>query len=44
MQNWLSKERRSQIVDALLPVMAVLAALLVGAVMLLLLGALLVPV
>ncbi len=39
MQNWLSKERTSQIVDALLPVMAVLAALLVGAVMLLLLGA-----
>ncbi len=39
MQNWLSKERLSQIVDALLPVLAVLAALLVGAVMLLLLGA-----
>ncbi len=39
MQNWLSKERISQMVDALLPVLAVLAALVVGAVMLLLLGA-----
>ncbi len=39
MQNWLSKERISQMMDALLPVLAVLAALVVGAVMLLLLGA-----
>ncbi len=39
MQNWLSKKRISQMVDALLPVMAVMAALVVGAVMLLLLGA-----
>ena len=39
MQNWLSKERISQMVDALLPVLAVLAALVVGAVMLLALGA-----
>ena len=39
MPNWLSKDRISQMVDALLPVLAVLAALIVGAVMLLLLGA-----
>jgi len=39
MRNWLSKSRISQMVDALLPVLAVLAALVVGAVMLLLLGA-----
>jgi simple sugar transport system permease protein len=39
MEDWLSKERVSQMVDALLPVMAVLGALAVGAVMLLLLGA-----
>ena len=39
MQKWLSKSNLAQAVDALLPVLAVLAALLVGAVMLLLLGA-----
>ena len=39
MQDWLSKSRISQMVDALLPVLAVLAALVVGAVMLLILGA-----
>ena len=38
MQDWLSKSRISQMVDALLPVLAVLAALAVGAVMLLALG------
>jgi ABC-type uncharacterized transport system permease subunit len=39
MQDWLSKSRISQMVDALSPVLAVLAALVVGAVMLLILGA-----
>ncbi len=39
MQTWLSKSRVSQMFDALLPVLATLAALAVGAVMLLMLGA-----
>jgi simple sugar transport system permease protein len=39
MRTWLSKINFAQIVDALLPVFATLAALAVGAVMLLLLGA-----
>ena len=39
MSAWLSKSRVSQMIDALLPVLATLAALAVGAVMLLMLGA-----
>ena len=39
MRNWLSKINFSQIVDALLPVFATFAALAVGAVILLVLGA-----
>ena len=39
MQTWLSKPRVAQMFDALLPVLATLAALAVGAVMLLVLGA-----
>ncbi len=39
MQRWLSRSRVSQLIDALLPVLAVLAALLIGAIMLLVLGA-----
>ncbi|MBC8448287.1 MAG: ABC transporter permease [Chloroflexi bacterium] len=39
MQSWLSRSRISQMVDALLPVLATLAALAIGAVMLLVLGA-----
>jgi simple sugar transport system permease protein len=39
MRDWLSKTRIPQVIDALLPVLATLAALAIGAVMLLLLGA-----
>ena len=39
MKNWLSKINVAQIMDALLPVFATFAALAVGAVMLLVLGA-----
>lgn len=39
MQKWLSKLDFAQIIDALLPVLAVLAALVIGAFMLLVLGA-----
>jgi simple sugar transport system permease protein len=39
MRDWLSKIRIPQVIDALLPVLATLAALAIGAVMLLLLGA-----